>query len=154
MEPHEIECTHCGRVMSQHQGSGQTVKYYRCSGCHRWVSSHYSDVFKVDAKVRRNPIKEPETTARFDEVKDRLERWLTALEDQDPYRLLGVSPGDTLDQIRARYRELALIRHPDRGGTVDSMRELNVAYERITQHRERRKQEALPATVAQHSLRR
>ena len=81
----------------------------------------------------------------FDEVKNRLDRWLAALEDQDPYRVLGVSPMDTPDRIREAYRELAVAHHPDRGGDPDRMRQINEAYERIHFHRERRKAEQLEA---------
>ena len=45
--------------------------------------------------------------------------------------------------MRTRYRELAMERHPDRGGSVEKMRELNDAYERILRHRQRKKEEAL-----------
>jgi len=44
--------------------------------------------------------------------------------------VLGLAPGATPDEIRAAYRRLARVRHPDvTGGTGDEgMRELNVAY--------------------------
>ncbi|MFP2913162.1 J domain-containing protein [Pyxidicoccus sp. 3LFB2] len=142
LENVEVECTHCGIRMTQQ--AGNRVRYFRCSGCHRWVSSTYSEVFRADAKVRTHPVKD--TGARdeqFLEVKDRLDRWLNALEDQDPYRLLGVSPHDSAETVRARYHEMAMERHPDRGGSAEKMRELNAAYEKILRHRQRKRQEAL-----------
>lgn len=146
LEDVEVECTHCGIRMTTHMGSGSRVRYFRCASCHRWVSSTYTEVFRADAKVRMHPKRpDPEPVADFEQVKARLERWLSALEDQDPYRLLGVSPMDTEEHIRDRYRELALVNHPDRGGSVEKMRELNVAYERIVTHREQRRQQALSA---------
>ncbi len=60
---------------------------------------------------------------------------MSALDHQDPYYLLGVSPLDSAEAIRNRYRELALCRHPDRGGSSLEMAELNLAYERIVRHR-------------------
>jgi curved DNA-binding protein CbpA len=57
--------------------------------------------------------------------------------------VLGVSPLDSPEAVRTRYRELALERHPDRGGSEEKMRELNDAYERILRHRQRKKEEAL-----------
>src|SRR5215203_2501539 len=95
LEGVEVECTHCGVRMTGHAGSGQHVRYFRCGSCHRWVSSTYTEIFQVDAKMRTHPQQEPEAlTQDFIEVKGRLERWLAALDDQDPYRTLGVSPMD------------------------------------------------------------
>lgn len=143
LEGVEVECTHCGVRMTKHAGA--SVKYFRCGSCHRWVSSTYSDIFRADAKMRTHPEKAVTQSAGFIEVKDRLERWLTQIEDQDPYRVLGVSPLDSPDTVRNRYRELAMERHPDRGGSAEKMRELNAAYERILRHRERKRAEALTA---------
>lgn len=141
----EVECTHCGIRMTTHLGSSQRVRYFRCSSCHRWVSSVYTEVFKADTKVRTHKLSDAKVEEQFDVVKDRLDRFLRALDDQDPYRALGVSPLDSAENVRARYRELALQNHPDRGGSETKMRELNLAYERIVHHRERRKADALPS---------
>lgn len=149
LEDVEVECTHCGIKMTAHVGSGESVRYFRCGACHRWVSSVYPEVLKADAKLRARPRGvEPMRTAEFATVKERLERWLAALDDQDPYRTLGVSPLDSVEVIRERFHALALQNHPDRGGSVERMRELNLAYERIVQHREQRKREALAAGAA------
>lgn len=44
------------------------------------------------------------------------------------WKLLGLKPGATLEQISERYRELALKAHPDRpGGSVRAMQALNIA---------------------------
>ncbi|HYX91633.1 MAG TPA: J domain-containing protein, partial [Myxococcaceae bacterium] len=81
------------------------------------------------------------------EVKARLDRWLSAIEDQDPYRVLGLSPLATVAEVKERYRELAFRTHPDRGGNAERMRELNLAYERILDHQTRRRSAALPSVV-------
>jgi hypothetical protein len=144
LENVEVECTHCGVRMTLHEGTGRRVRYFRCGSCHRWVSSTYTEIFRTDAKLRTHPVKDTAASdASFLEVKDRLERWLSALEEQDPYRVLGVSPLDSPELVRTRYRELALERHPDRGGSVEKMRELNDAYERILRHRQRKREEAM-----------
>ena len=62
--------------------------------------------------------------------------------------MLGASPTDSAEVLRARYRELAMERHPDRGGSAEKMRELNDAYERILRHREARKVDAPAAPAA------
>ncbi len=145
LEDVDVECTHCKVAMTSQRAPGSFVRYFHCSGCHRWVSSTYTEVFKSDAKVRTHKRGEGAGFAAFNQVKDRLERWLNALDDQDPYRTLGVSPMESADRIRERYRELALKNHPDRGGSVEAMRKINDAYERTIAHRERRQAEALAA---------
>lgn len=135
----EVECTRCGLRMSAHLGSGGRVRYFQCAGCNRWVSSVYAEVFRANAHIRArrpSPAAEPDPT--FDRVKERLERWLSAIEDQDPYRVLGVSPLASPVEVKERYRELAFRTHPDRGGNSERMRELNLAYERILNHQARR----------------
>ena len=138
LEGVEVECTHCGIKMTPHMGSGRRIRYFRCGSCHRWVSSSYAEIFRADAKMRTR-VPQPEVTddQDFAAVKQRLERWLNALEDQDPYRVLGVSPLASPQEVRERYRELAFRTHPDRGGSSDRMREVNLAYERILNHQER-----------------
>ena len=141
----EVECTRCGLRMSAHLGSGGRVRYFQCAGCHRWVSSVYAEVFRANAQIRtRRPANAAEPDESFDRVKERLERWLSAIEDQDPYRVLGVSPLSSPVEVKERYRELAFRTHPDRGGSAERMRELNLAYERILDHQTRRRLAAHP----------
>ncbi|MCC3246441.1 DnaJ domain-containing protein [Methylocystis sp. WRRC1] len=47
---------------------------------------------------------------------------------RDPYDILGVARGASFDEIRAAYRRASKTRHPDLGGTHESMVELNTAY--------------------------
>jgi hypothetical protein len=136
----DLECTHCGVTMSGYHSQASGVRYFRCGSCHRWVTSAYSEGVSASAKVRvqsRSERAVAGATPRAS-VKERLERWLAALETQDPYRVLGVKPSDSPDAIRSRYRELAFQFHPDRGGSLEKMRELNIAYDRITGHLQRR----------------
>jgi hypothetical protein len=142
----QVECAPCGVPMTMHMGNGQRVRYFQCPSCRRWLSSTYADVLRADAKFQTRSLDEVEPGApSFDAVKDRLERWLATIEEQDPCRVLGVSPQDPTDWIRSRYRELALESHPDRGGSEERMREINLAYERLAEHRKRHKAESAPA---------
>lgn len=147
LEDVDVECTHCGIRMTTQHTAGSPVRYFHCARCHRWVSSLYTEVFRADAKFRTRAPRPAAPTA-FDQVKARLERWLNALDDQDPYRMLGVSPFDTEERVRERYLELAREHHPDRGGSADKMRALNEAYEKVQSHREKRRQERLGAGSA------
>lgn len=136
LENVDVECTHCRKHMTAHHTEGSPVKYFHCANCHRWVSSSYTEVFRADAKVRTRA--QGQASSVVDQVKGRLERWLAALDDQDPYRTLGVSPMDSEATVRERYLELARTHHPDRGGSPEQMRQINDAYERVLTHRERK----------------
>lgn len=52
------------------------------------------------------------------------------------FKILGVSPGATDDEIKRRWKQLAFHHHPDRnGGSPEShakLLEINVAYQSIT----------------------
>jgi len=122
--------------MAAHYGAENKIRYYCCPSCGRWASSTYSEALRGDAKVRVQSTQTPApNSSHFQQVKERLERWMSALDQQDPYYLMGVSPQDSAEAIRNRYRELALRRHPDRGGSALDMAELNLAYDRIVRHR-------------------
>jgi len=47
------------------------------------------------------------------------------------FRMLGISPSSSWDEIEKAYKRKAKIHHPDRGGDEDTMRALNEAYNRL-----------------------
>ena len=127
----ELECTHCRRPLTRHRGSGGAVSYYRCSGCHRTVTSTYAEVLRAGASFRERPRADEQKEREFAEVKQRLERWLRMLDEQDPYQQLGIAPDAPTREVRARFHQLAMRAHPDRGGSAAEMRKLNAAYDRV-----------------------
>lgn len=140
----DVDCTHCGVTMTMQHTAGSRVRYFHCPSCNRWVSSSYTEIFRGDSKLKPAARKAAEPRPfSLENVRSRLESWLSALEDQNPYRLLGVAPGDPLDVIRERYRELARAAHPDHGGSQERMQALNAAYERVLDHRRERSRDAL-----------
>lgn len=58
-------------------------------------------------------------------------------EASNPYELLGLSPRSTDEEIKQRYRQLAVVWHPDKkGGDEEAMKRLNKAYEEIWEQRQ------------------
>jgi len=53
------------------------------------------------------------------------------------FRMLGISPSSSWDEIEKAYKRKAKIHHPDRGGDEDTMRALNEAYNRLKRLRKR-----------------
>lgn len=49
----------------------------------------------------------------------------------DPYTVLGLLPGAPLALVKAAYRALATLHHPDVGGDTERMKQINAAYERL-----------------------
>ena len=55
----------------------------------------------------------------------------------DPYTVLGVPPTASLEEVKKRYQQLAMIYHPDRkGGYTEAMKRVNLAYEQIMKEKE------------------
>ncbi len=54
---------------------------------------------------------------------------------RDPYRVLGVSPGASAEELHDAYREMVKLHHPDRnGGSAESTRrfqEIQEAYDQV-----------------------
>lgn len=51
------------------------------------------------------------------------------------YRMLGLSPSASWEDVERAYRQKAKIHHPDHGGDEDTMRVLNEAYARLKSQR-------------------
>jgi len=50
---------------------------------------------------------------------------------EDDYRILGLQPGATAEEVKAAHRRLALKNHPDRGGDGEVLKAVNAAVDRI-----------------------
>lgn len=148
LENVDVECTQCGVTMSSSLGGGGTIRYFQCPKCQRWVSSMYTEVFRVDAKVRTRSASQVQPASVLGGVKDRLEAWLKSLDVKNPYRVLGCEETDATELIRERYRALARTHHPDAGGDEATMRSLNEAWEAIVLERRAH----APAAIRRTSL--
>lgn len=51
------------------------------------------------------------------------------------YKILGLSPSSTWEEIERAYRKKAQVHHPDKGGDEDAMRVLNDVYAKLKRER-------------------
>ena len=67
---------------------------------------------------------------------------------QDPYKVLGLSPGASDEEVKKAYRKLAMKYHPDRNpgdeNAARKMQEINAAYEQIKNPEKSARQEYDP----------
>jgi len=52
--------------------------------------------------------------------------------NKDPYIILGIQRTATINEIKRRYRVLAMKEHPDKGGDIKKFLEIKEAYEILT----------------------
>lgn len=67
----------------------------------------------------------------LDDVARQMYQMIAAPRTRDPYEILGVRPDADEDVIDAAYRAKAKRMHPDAGGSVERMAELNAAWEAV-----------------------
>lgn len=53
----------------------------------------------------------------------------------DPFKILGVSPNATKEEVKKAYRKKAKEAHPDSGGSHEEMTKVNAAWEAIQRFR-------------------
>ena len=52
------------------------------------------------------------------------------------YQTLGLKNFASVADVKSAYRKLALTHHPDRGGEIRKMQEINIAYEYLMKNKE------------------
>ena len=145
-----LVCELCHSPMSCTAPTGSAVRYYHCTGCGRWLASSYgAELVRAHTARERRPAPAAPDLSR---VKESLARWMEALDQRDPYFVLGVPPSADPEAVRARFKELALQHHPDKGGDPAQMRRLLAAYERIRRAKHMDEQDE-PAVVRPGSQR-
>lgn len=50
----------------------------------------------------------------------------------NPYEVLGITPESTPEEIKAAYRKAARANHPDHGGDLEKFKQVQQAYEELT----------------------
>jgi hypothetical protein len=127
-------CELCATPMTLQVTPGSLVRYFHCPQCGRWVASSYGDALVRSGIAREAPRPSSwRAPGELDAVKQKLQSWWRALDETDPYLVLGLHPSSPIERIRERFHELALLHHPDTGGDPDQMRRILAAWERIRQ---------------------
>ena len=57
---------------------------------------------------------------------------------RDSYKILGVSKDATSSEIKKAYRKLAVIHHPDKGGSEEKFKEITKAFETLSDESKRK----------------
>jgi hypothetical protein len=117
----DVECTHCGVVMTSWSPPGSQVEYYQCPFCARTHSSLYGEVFRHGAGARVRgvgsaaggvPTASPEDV-RWAGIKATAARWFARLEAEErrritpparPIRIPLVDPRHVVELTPARTR--------------------------------------------------
>jgi DnaJ-class molecular chaperone len=55
----------------------------------------------------------------------------------DPYKILGIYRGTSIDEVKSAYKRLARLHHPDKGGDAEVFQTVNTAYSIILKQYER-----------------
>lgn len=79
-------------------------------------------------------LPKPDTSAKMrTEAKGAAEKIKSKMDENSPYKVLGVDPGAEEQVVKAAYKAKAKLFHPDPpgGGSNRKMAEINQAYERI-----------------------
>ncbi|PLW14852.1 hypothetical protein PCANC_12593 [Puccinia coronata f. sp. avenae] len=74
---------------------------------------------------------------------EKVEAAATTTEGSSPYQILMVSSNATTEEIRAAYRKLAFIHHPDRKGSTQSMQRIVAAYQTLNDPTQKEKYDQL-----------
>ncbi len=132
-----LTCQLCDAPMTLQAREGSPVRYHHCAHCGRWVASNYRDELLRTGTTRvAREAPKPDAAADFDRIKARMAAWMKQLDESDPYHVLGISPRASDDAVRARFHQLALENHPDRGGDANRMRRILNAWEQVRRIRQ------------------
>jgi DnaJ-class molecular chaperone len=69
----------------------------------------------------------------YDAVKQVMEPYIPKTE-YDPWAVLHLRPNAPQAIVKAAYRELVKMHHPDHGGDPDLFRKIQAAYEKLTEN--------------------
>lgn len=95
-----------------------------------WCKMEYNnkvETYRRNFNAERHRKNSQQTSAIFCE--DNSATGITLHMSKDYYNILGISKSASADEIKKAYRKLALKYHPDRGGDQKKFKEINEAYQ-------------------------
>jgi hypothetical protein len=118
------------------------------SGKAAQLTQMYRDIFDNEFARRQYEHKKPKEKESERHEHKRQEREEKREQEEKPkqesiidlskyYKILGLKPGATKEKIKARFRELALKYHSDRGGSDDKLKEVIEAKEILLKNKKK-----------------
>ena len=111
------------------------------------LQEYLDKVRKAGGVPKEAPKKSPQTADDSEQwdFRSKWEQWKKAFADHiidrdeplvlpqvhDDFRLLGVEPEATAEEVRKSFHKLALEHHPDKGGDVEKFQALLAAFDRV-----------------------
>ena len=100
---------------------------------------------KASGKPKRNVWKDPSPYGTYEGERGSPEQWRSEfferftreevaeiLSNDSPYVILGIATSATQADIKAAFRRLMFVHHPDKGGDTEVAKKIIAAYQHLT----------------------
>lgn len=99
-----------------------------CFACDRWDIIH-DNIYAIGKTIEA--LRGVERWGTGEMVAQAFTGFTALPSPNDPYCILGIKPGASVDEIDSAYKQRAKAAHPDSGGSVEAMQALNEARKKL-----------------------